>query len=106
MADEKQLAILRRGGRVWDAWRQENPEVWLDLTAVDLNGASLLGTDFATADLTGAYIYGFAAWEGNLTGATQTNLILTYTDEPVIREKRRDETMTKSMSQKKWELGR
>src|SRR4051812_16638758 len=33
MSNEEHVALLRRGVRAWDAWREENSDVHLDLTA-------------------------------------------------------------------------
>jgi hypothetical protein len=55
-----------------------------DLSMARLSGASLIETDLAKADLTGCSIYGISAWNLNLEGATQSNLIISRYDEPSI----------------------
>ncbi|MEL6224720.1 MAG: toll/interleukin-1 receptor domain-containing protein [Cyanobacteria bacterium J06627_8] len=92
MANEKQLAILRQGVEAWNRWRQENPDVKIDLSradlsvarlyGVDLNGANLRGADLSYADLsvanlTGAYLNGANLNDANLTGAYLNDANLT-----------------------------
>jgi uncharacterized protein YjbI with pentapeptide repeats len=60
-----------------------------DLTGANLSGANLnqtvlVGTNFSKATLSGCSIYGIAAWNLNLEGAIQSNLIITPPHEPVI----------------------
>ncbi len=67
-----------------------------DLVKADLNGADLRGADLAGADLSGALlvdtnlfkanlsscrVYGVSAWDVDLTGAIQSNLIFTAADQ-------------------------
>ena len=42
-----------------------------------LKGAFLLGTNLQDADLTGCKVYGISAWDLNLAGATQSDLVIT-----------------------------
>jgi hypothetical protein len=68
---------------------------WADLYLTDLRGAKLAGAklSYATliktklqgADLTGCSVYGISAWNVRLEGATQSNLVITPRDEPVIQ---------------------
>jgi hypothetical protein len=44
----------------------------------------LLETNFKKANLMGCQVYGISAWNINLTGAQQSDLIITQRDEPVI----------------------
>lgn len=55
-----------------------------DLSGVHLQGALLVGTCLANADLTGCYVHGISAWDLNLEGTTQKDLIITKPDEPEI----------------------
>ena len=55
-----------------------------NLTEADLTAAILVGTKFEEANLTGCRIYGVAAWNVNLFGAQQSDLVITQSDEPVI----------------------
>jgi hypothetical protein len=45
MVNEEQLAILCQGVEVWNKWREENLEVEVDLSKVDLKGVNLVGAD-------------------------------------------------------------
>jgi uncharacterized protein YjbI with pentapeptide repeats len=54
------------------------------LTRANLQAALLLETDFEGANLTGCSVYGIAAWNVNLVGAQQSDLVITRADEPVI----------------------
>ena len=145
MAIEEHFNILRQGAKVWNKWREENPDVQLDfrganltrktfndvharaatlgirlptgpfplidanLSKVDLRGANLRGADLTEtnlreADLTGAqlcyahlvgtklenanlsscHIYGISAWNLELEGAIQSDLIITPDNETSI----------------------
>jgi uncharacterized protein YjbI with pentapeptide repeats len=62
MADQKHIDRLRRGVKVWNAWRQKYPDLRPDLSGanllgVRLIGANLSGANFAGADLSGADFY-------------------------------------------------
>ncbi len=46
MANSEQLKILKKGVKVWNKWRKENPTV-----EVDLSGADIRGMDIRFADL-------------------------------------------------------
>jgi len=56
MANEEQLAILRQGVDVWNAWREEpeNEDVKIDLRDANLGGANLGGANLRHANLGGA----------------------------------------------------
>jgi uncharacterized protein YjbI with pentapeptide repeats len=55
-----------------------------NLTGANLMNAVAVGTDFAGANLTGCHVYGIAAWDVNLEGAIQSDLVITRV-EPSIR---------------------
>ena len=55
-----------------------------DLYKAALWGALLWETDFEGANLSGCSVYGIAAWNINLAGAQQANLVITRPNEPVI----------------------
>jgi Pentapeptide repeats (8 copies) len=54
MARVEQLKILLRGFSVWNEWRREHPESWIDLTRASLNGAILSEASFFGANLSSA----------------------------------------------------
>ena len=98
MADKEQFKIIRKGIKDWNTWRQENPDVKVDLTDAKLSGVNLsqenlsdadifrvdiFGVDLREADLSGANLSGAnldgAALNGaNLSGADLTGADLTY----------------------------
>ena len=91
MANRKHLDILKQGVSVWNAWREENPDVrpdlnraklkganlrWADLSEADLTGANLRGTDLRWADLSEANLTEADLTEADLTGANLTEAIV------------------------------
>jgi hypothetical protein len=82
MANEKHLAILRQGVDVWNAWREENPDVAPDLTGADLSESHLTGVNLTRAilveaSLTRANLTGASLTRANLTGTNLTTANLT-----------------------------
>jgi uncharacterized protein YjbI with pentapeptide repeats len=55
-----------------------------DLRGADLQTAILVNTNLTDADLTGCRIYGISAWDLELYGAKQRDLIITGYDQPEI----------------------
>jgi uncharacterized protein YjbI with pentapeptide repeats len=55
-----------------------------DLSGADLTAAHLENTILEKANLTGCSVYGVSVWNVNLTGAQQSDLVITQRDEPVI----------------------
>src|SRR5437868_3461458 len=70
MANEEQLAIVRRGAEAWNAWRKKHPDDKIDLSDTDLRGADLRGADLSGADLRGADLSRADLSGANLSGAT------------------------------------
>jgi uncharacterized protein YjbI with pentapeptide repeats len=85
MAQSEQLAKLREGVPIWNKWRQEHPDVAIDLAGahlakadlrgVQLPGAGLAqaildGADLSGADLTGAHLAAAFLTRADLTGAS------------------------------------
>jgi hypothetical protein len=56
----------------------------LNLTGADLTYARFINTDLRNANLSGCRIYGISAWEVQLSGTIQSQLIITQPDEPTI----------------------
>jgi hypothetical protein len=89
MADQEQVAILKRGVDVWNAWRAKHPEITPDLSGakysnsnffranfkgakladVEFGRAVLSGADFEGADLSRASLYNADLSHANLRGA-------------------------------------
>ena len=51
MANTEHLAKLREGVDAWNAWRNQNPDIWPDLADANLGKADLVNADFGRADL-------------------------------------------------------
>jgi hypothetical protein len=109
MPNEEHLAQLNQGVEAWNLWWKANLYIKPDLTKADLVEADLSGANLVEADLTeanlsgadleiaslvqtqfeggnltGCKIYGISAWDINLTGARQVDLVITPAHEPVI----------------------
>jgi uncharacterized protein YjbI with pentapeptide repeats len=103
MANDEHVALLKQGAPAWNAWRDENPDIRVDLvfaglSDASLQGANLNGTDLSEADLTGvnlreanlsradlmgADLRGADLREANLSGA---NLSRAYLPGAILRE--------------------
>ena len=68
MANPKYLAKLKEGVEAWNQWRKENPDVRIDLSGANFEGANLVEADLQSAELSGVTFK-----EADLSGA---NLIL------------------------------
>lgn len=55
-----------------------------NLTGANLSEAALVQTDLREADLTGCHVYGVSAWDLNLEGSSQLNLVITPRDQPTV----------------------
>jgi hypothetical protein len=51
MANDEHVALLKAGVAPWNAWRDKNPRVHVDLPGVNLSGLDLLGADLHEANL-------------------------------------------------------
>jgi hypothetical protein len=51
MANQEQVALLKQGSEVWNAWRKENPDVKIDLSFADLKSANLISLVFPIGKL-------------------------------------------------------
>jgi uncharacterized protein YjbI with pentapeptide repeats len=60
MADTEQLALLKNDVAAWNAWRENNPKMEIDLTEADLTGANLYVANLIDANLHGAKLLSFA----------------------------------------------
>ena len=73
MANDKHVAILKKGGDAWNAWRRENHDMRLvtmaNLFRADLTGANLSGANLIEAYLFNADLYKADLLAANLTGA-------------------------------------
>ena len=61
ITDAEEVSLLERvngGAEAWNAWRQENPSVRIDLSGIDLSNCDLVGVNFEGCDLSGADLFG------------------------------------------------
>ena len=58
MANEKHLAILKKGVAAWNEWRGQHTDVRPDLSEANLSGAGLSDVDLSGAELGGAELGG------------------------------------------------
>jgi hypothetical protein len=75
MADEQQLAVLRQGSEAWNAWREQNPNVRVDLSSADIGTVWL-----PWADLSGGNLRDTILVKTNFSGANLTKADLTKAD--------------------------
>ena len=80
MANPEHLKILKKGVKVWNKWRKENPEISMDLSHADLGDFVLNQANFKRANLEGVFLTGADLRRANLEGAnlSRTNLSLAY----------------------------
>jgi uncharacterized protein YjbI with pentapeptide repeats len=69
MADKEHLERLNQGVSVWNAWRQEHPDIQIDLTEADLRGVDLTEIDFSKAWLNKVRLIEAHLRDANLSGA-------------------------------------
>ncbi len=74
MANEEHLRILKEGVEAWNRWREEHPDVRVDLRraklhGADLHGADLRGANLRLADLSGADLSEAKLWQADFRGA-------------------------------------
>jgi uncharacterized protein YjbI with pentapeptide repeats len=68
MPNDEHIALLRRGGAAWNAWRAEQGET-PDLSRAGLRGLDLSGFDLSRADLQDADLRGTNFCQANLSAA-------------------------------------
>jgi uncharacterized protein YjbI with pentapeptide repeats len=78
MADEEHVALLKQGVKIWNKWREENPDISPDLNGADLladlfdvtlDHVNLSSANLSGADLSGAKLSGAHLGEAHLSGA-------------------------------------
>jgi len=95
MANDEQVAILKKGVDAWKQWREKNPQLrpdlswanlqranlsWHDLKRANLHGADLSGADLTGADLHGADLSWANLKRANMRGADLHASTLIETD--------------------------
>ena len=58
MANDKHVSILEQGFGYWNKWRDDNPNIKVDLSMADLRGADLSGANFSEVNLEKADLRG------------------------------------------------
>lgn len=58
MANQEHLGILKQGVKVWNGWRNANPNIRINISEADLRDAYLTRVDLRRADLTRADLSG------------------------------------------------
>jgi hypothetical protein len=81
MANDEHVAMLKKGVKAWNAWREENPDLGPDLSEANLSRANLSNAHLTGANLAGANLiqtYLVQAWlfEANLGGANLSGAYL------------------------------
>jgi uncharacterized protein YjbI with pentapeptide repeats len=69
VAKEELLAKLRQDADAWNAWRDENPDVSVDLRNAQLSKTDLSGRNLSGVDLAGAVLYKARLPKANLSRA-------------------------------------
>jgi uncharacterized protein YjbI with pentapeptide repeats len=69
MANEEDVAILKKGVAAWNAWRAENLDIRPDLSGANLDGANLRGANLFEANLSGANLHSADLRGANLSRA-------------------------------------
>ena len=69
MANEEHLKILKQGVKFWNKWREENPDIKLNLSFTNLNWMILSEVNLSEAILFGSNLQGANMIEANLEGA-------------------------------------
>ena len=80
MADERHLAILKRGVEEWNRWRKQNPEITPDLSRSNLINKDLSRADFNAVNLSGADLSKAQLSHASLHGANLESATLILAD--------------------------
>ena len=71
MTNQEDLIILKQGVKVWNEWREKNPDIKPNLISTNLSGAKL-----SDANLSGALFYGADLLKANLRSADLSRAVL------------------------------
>ena len=69
MAQDDHVAILDRGIKAWNKWRDNNPNLLPDIREADISEADLRGIDFTGANLSRTNMSGADLFGAVLLGA-------------------------------------
>lgn len=76
MANPDHVELVKKGAEAIGAWREQNPDVQLDVVGSDLGSADLLKADLSHANLSEASLSGANLSRADLSGADLTSAIL------------------------------
>lgn len=76
MANPEHLAILKQGVKVWNEWRDKNPDISPDLSETDLSRMDFTGADLAWCNLCEVDLYRTVLVEANFWNADVRNATL------------------------------
>ncbi|NEQ46592.1 MAG: hypothetical protein F6K00_24830 [Leptolyngbya sp. SIOISBB] len=80
MANEEQVALLKQGSKVWNQWREDNPDVAIDLPHANLRDADLSLANLCKADLSNANLCKSNLRKTNFSGANLSGANLSAAD--------------------------
>lgn len=80
MANQEQLAILKQGVKVWNAWREDNPTITIDLSNANFSKANLSEANFTRARLNKADFSGASLTRAELSEANLSAALLSEVD--------------------------
>jgi hypothetical protein len=69
MADEEQVRILKKGVEAWNDWREQAPDIRVNLSGANLSGADLFRANLTEANLSEANLGEATLSEADLSGA-------------------------------------
>jgi hypothetical protein len=76
MPNPEHLQILQQGYKAWNAWREQNKSIRLDLSGTDLCGVHFLGFDLSRVNFNGTHLSGVNFSWVDLSGANLTRTLL------------------------------
>jgi len=76
MAKIEHLNILKQGVNVWNKWREENPDIYPDLTGADLIGFELEGVNFMKTVLVNAQLNNADLSSADFSDANMVSVVL------------------------------
>jgi hypothetical protein len=80
MANEEHVVQIKRGVKVWNTWREENPDIVPDLCDANLSNTWLPGADLSYTYLRDADLSGALLTSANLSGTDFTGAYLSNAD--------------------------
>ena len=78
MANPEQLKILEQGVEIWNKWREENPDIEINLSNAYLSNTSLSDANLSNANLSNAYLSNTSLRNAYLSNANLSNADLIY----------------------------